>query len=133
MSKKEYSLSDINTRAAASRGFELELEYPKGTPIGIYVTVLGDHSTKVENYEVEKSDARAAEQMTEVKGGSVKHRSLRDVIVDSHEAAAVRVIGWRGIKEEYSSAGVETLLKNNPDFTDQILAASRDRANFTIA
>lgn len=53
MSKKEYSLADIITRAAASRGFELELEYPKGTLNGLVkmvktatlsvLAVTGDH------------------------------------------------------------------------------------------
>ncbi|WP_394064524.1 hypothetical protein [Alcaligenes sp. WGS1538] len=128
-----YSLSDINTRAIADRGFEIELEYPVGHGLGIFLTVLGEHSDIVEQYEIERADRRAQEQLASAKTGEVKVRTVKEVLQNNRESAAHRVIAWRGIKEEFSTELLQGFLQNNPDFVDQILEASRDRANFMLA
>lgn len=128
-----FSLSEINTRAIADRGFEIELEYPEGNGIGVFLTVLGDHSDIVEQYEVERADRRAQEQLALSRSGEVKTRTVREILQNNRESAAHRVTGWRGIKEEFNAALLQGFLQNNPDFVDQILEASRDRANFMLA
>ena len=131
--KAGFSLSDINTRALADRGFEIELEYPEGNGLGVFLTVLGEHSDAVEQYEIERADRRAQEQMVLAKTGEVKVRTVKEVLLSNRESAAYRVIGWRGIKETFNSDLLQGFLQNNPDFVDQILEASRDRANFMLA
>ena len=133
MAEKLISISAIDTRAAAARGFELELEYPRGTGLGVYLTVLGEHSEAVESFEIDRADKRAEEGFEAARKGSVKARTSREVLAENLESAVFRVVGWRGVQEEFSKDLLRAFLQRNPDFVDQVIAASRDRANFTLA
>jgi len=97
------------------------------------MTVLGEHSDAVEAFETDRADARAEASYEAAKNGGAKARSTKDVLAENQESAAFRVTGWRGLKEEFSKELLRTFLKRNPDFVDQIIAASRDRGNFTLA
>lgn len=133
MTEKVLSIEDINTRAAADRGFELELEYPRNKGLGVYLTVLGEHSDAVEAFEVQRADTRAEENYEAAKKGDGRVRTTKDVLNANLESAVFRVTAWRGLQEAFGKELLRTFLKRNPDFVDQILAASRDRANFTLA
>lgn len=133
MTDKVFSVGDINTRAAADRGFDLELEYPRGKGLGVFLTVLGEHSEAVESFETERADKKAEENYEALKNGGSKARSTKEVLAENLESAVFRVTGWRGLKEEFSKELLRTFLKNNPDFVDQVIAGSRNRGNFTLA
>lgn len=133
MGNKVMSVGDINTRAAAGRGFEMELEYPRGKPLGVFLTILGEHSEAVETFEVERADQKAEASYEAMKKGDAKARSTKQALAEGLESAVFRVTGWRGLKESFSKELLRTFLTNNPDFVDQVIAASRDRANFTLA
>lgn len=133
MTNKTISIDDINARAYAAKGHEFELEYPKGTGLGVFLTILGDQAQAVEDFEVELADKRVQESVALAQDGKPTPRSTKQTLRDNIERAVVRVVGWRGIAEEFSADLVKRLLTNNPDFVDQVLAESRKRGNFTKA
>ena len=133
MTNKAVSIEDINTRAYASKGHEFELEYPKGKGLGVFLTILGDQAQAVEDFEVDLSDKRMQESLASAQDGKPTPRSTRQTLRDNIERAVVRVTGWRGVEEAFSTDLARRFLTNNPDFVDQILTESRKRGNFTKA
>jgi hypothetical protein len=134
MTKKAISIADLNARKDAAQGHEIELKIPGATDgLGVFLTILGEQAQIVEDFEVELADKRAQESLEAAQDGKAKPRSARQTLKDNLERALVRVIGWRGLTETYSPELARTLLANNPDFVDQVLAESRNRGNFTKA
>ncbi|MFC3338813.1 hypothetical protein [Paracandidimonas soli] len=132
MTDKVFSISDLDVRSIANDGVEVEITNADGIGLGVYMTILGEQSDVVEKFLIELSDKRAAEALRgrDKKTPTISaERALNDEIA----SAAVRVIGWRGLKEEFSKENLDKLLRSNRGIVRQIIAASVDDSRFTKA
>jgi hypothetical protein len=134
-----YSLDDLDQGKACEKPYEFEVTNEidgKGT--GLFLSVVGAHAQRVLNL-IQKTvdERRVAEAMAEKRdprGKQVHVRPIKEDIDYSTELVAVRVVGWRGIKEEYSPERAIKLCTINPGIKEQILAASEELRNFpTVA
>ncbi|PRC92676.1 hypothetical protein [Solimicrobium silvestre] len=130
--KVSMSLNDLNIVKKCDDAFEFEyISETTGKGTGVFINVLGSHSPKVQGYvRRELNDLRKQAEMAKKRGKEIE-RSIEDDEGFSNEAAAIRVIGWRGITEDYSPELAVQLIASNPIIRAQIYAASNDLENFT--
>lgn len=135
----EFDLDDLNIVQAAETPFEFEYIKPDGSNSGIFLSVLGGHSDKVRSVAAELINARrqkqAAREVQKARSGrntpSAEFDTVESDIEFGQRLAAVRLVGWRGIKQPWSPEGAAKLCKINPLIADQVMQASDDVANFT--
>lgn len=119
-----FSIDDLDAVKACENPFEFEFKFDNGKPSGVFFQVLGEES---ETVAVETAVLMAAERArAEAQGNEYKpdHAKL------GKQMAALRIVGWRGIKEEYSKEGALKLCLKNTAIADQVLARSRQLGNF---
>lgn len=134
-----YSIDDLDQGKACETPFEFEVKDDfSGKGVGVFLSVVGAHSTRVVNL-VEKTvdERRVADAMAEKRdprGKQIHTRPVKEDIDYSTELVAIRVVAWRGIKEEYSPAAAIKLCTINPTIKEQILAVSENLKNYpTVA
>lgn len=114
-------------------GFEFELAETDGiTGTGVFVTVQGKHAdevTKWTNGIVTKMQRE--HQLAARKGKVVEPKSLEEMRDQNVEGAALRVTGWRNVKQPFSRDLLKVALKRNPHWIEQIIEKSDDLGNFT--
>jgi hypothetical protein len=135
MATKLFSLADLDVTKQSEAGFEFEVQDDStGKGIGVHLTVIGAHAPAVQKFTSKKlNDRRAFDEMNERRGKKAQIRKIEDDVEFGIELAAIRIVGWRGISEEFSQANAIQLCTVNPTIREQILKASEDLANFTKA
>lgn len=134
-----FSLDDLNVVAKSSKAFEFPYLNADGKETGIYLSVLGGNADAVRTVAEELIDARrqkeAYRQMKASKSrpGSVVPEidKTADDIAFGQRLAAVRLVGWRGIKEPCTPENAAKLCASNPSIAAQVMEHSDDMANFT--
>lgn len=125
------SLSDLDVTKKSNEGFEFELTDEAGKPIGVYLTVIGAHSQPVQQFVANKLNARRREEaLAERRGKKPDMRPIEEDIEFANELAAARIVGWRGISDEYSAANALRLVSTNPNVKEQVLRESENLSNF---
>jgi len=129
--KVPLSLSDLNLAVKCEASHTFEYIDSAGKETGVLLTVLGSQAPKVQDW-VRKSinQRRTRDEMNKKRGKEVQN-TVEDDEDFSNEAAAIRLVGWEGITEQYSHSLALQLIANNRDIRDQIFAASNDLSNFT--
>lgn len=132
------SLSDLDARSASDAPIEFEYVSPDGTPSGVFLSVLGAQSDKVTsevNRLVNDRRKKEAAQASTRMGGrdQAVWTPIEDDIAFGQRLAAVRLVGWRGIKEDYSPENALKLCQINADVADQVTKTSNDSARFMKA
>jgi hypothetical protein len=121
------SLDDLNAVTAGDTPFEFEYKFNNGKSSGVFLQVLGSESEKV---AIETASIMAAErarkQATEATGKEYEF----DAAKVGKELAAARIVGWRGIKEEYTPDNAKKLCFTNQMIADQVLQKSNSLENF---
>ncbi len=69
--------------------------------------------------------------MAAKRGKPVDPRPLEELREQNIEGAAIRVVGWSGVKQEFSADLMRQALRRNPHWVDQIVRESDDLGNFT--
>jgi hypothetical protein len=130
---KLFSLNDLDVTKNCEAGFEFEVtDDATGKGTGIFLTVIGAHAAAVMDFTRKSLNARRVfDEMNEKRGKKSQSRSIEEDIDFSTELVAIRVVGWRGISDDFTSAGAIRLCTINPPIREQILKASEDLANFT--
>lgn len=134
-----FSLNDLNITKSCEQGFEFEVtDENTGKGTGIFLTVIGAHAQRILDFTKKSlNERRIAEAMAEKRdprGKQPRARPIEEDIEFGTELVALRVIGWRGIKEEYTHERAVELCTINPTIKEQILAKSEDLSNFpTVA
>lgn len=134
MSDNTLSIADLDMTTACSNGYEFEFLNARGTGTGVFITVLGEQSDKVQAFlrkAVNDERQRAFEAAKRDRGHAVT--PVEQDIEFQIESAVVRTEGWRGLKEDFSVENARRLFTVNRDARDQVIAASRDIGNFTKA
>jgi hypothetical protein len=134
---KTLSLSALSAVAASDTPFEIEYVLPNGEGSGVFLSVLGGQSATVQE-AVNKmvNDRRRKQAAAEaLKKGPDKadFTPIEDDIAFGHRLTAVRLVGWRGITEDWSAENALTLVRSNADIAEQITSASNNLANFMKA
>ena len=130
MSKK-LSILSFNSVADSEAGSELEIKRPDGSGTGLFFTVLGSSANVVLNHtNIIVRQYRAKESIAKKSGKEVPFEAQENLDQNA-ESAAVRVTGWRGVDEPFEAGLLAKVLRQNPEFSEQIVAFSSDLANFT--
>lgn len=121
---------DLSTQCETN-AYEFEYVDSAGKGTGVFFTVLGSQAPKVQNWIRQRLNQRRAQEAMAAKRGKELQRTVEDDDEFSNEAAAIRILGWRGITEEYSHALAMRLVASNSEIRDQVFRASNDLSHFT--
>lgn len=131
---KEVDILSFDAVAESEQGFDLPMKGTDGSDIGIKFKVLGRHSNAVQTW-VKKQFQRL--QREEIRAKRLNKEpdpaDMEELKESNIEAACVRVIGWSGVKQEFTKDLLKQVLTKNPHFVDQIIEESNNDANFTKA
>lgn len=130
-----FSLADLDARKASDGAFEFEYVLPDGEGSGVFLSVLGGQSKTVQdeaNRLINERRRKEAVQAAQAKTSRnpETYTSVESDVEFGQRLAAVRVVGWRGIKETFSPELALSLCRSNQDVASQVLERSNDMANF---
>jgi len=135
--QKTFSLDDLDATRASAEAFEFEYVNPAGDATGIKFKVLGGQCeavtsvvNKLMNERRRKEAAREIKRKVGVGAKTVEFEPLEDDIAFGQRLAAVRLVGWSGIKEPWSPEGALRLCQTNRHIATQITEQSDEMANF---
>lgn len=135
MTKPALSLADLNARAASEKAFEFEFIID-GEGTNVFISVLGQHCESIAaqlNAEINarrRKQAVAAVRNAKSRAEAVEFDPIEDDIAFGQRLAAIRIVGWRGIAEDFTPERALILCQSNPVLAEQVLEASNDLANF---
>ena len=117
-----FSIDDLNAVKACEVPHEFEVKLG-GEPSGVFLQVLGDESETV-----------ATETAALIAAARARANTNPNYVSDNtklgKQLAALRVVGWRGIKEEYSRENAAKLCMSNMAIADQVIQTSKNLGNF---
>lgn len=132
MTKQTISLESLDLTKQCEEAFEFEYIAPQGEKTGVFISVIGRHSEKVQKFgrsEANRVRRQMALEQKRGKGdGFVPVEDDEDLIIRD---AAVRINGWRGIDQSCTPENAELLCRINPEIRRQVVEASNELANFT--
>jgi hypothetical protein len=130
------SLDALDTRSDNPIDVPFHFFLPDGSEVVVTFQVLSAHSATVTaalnalgNERRRKEAAAAASAMGGRNNPPVT--TVEEDIAYGQKAIAARLVGWRGIKDEFSPAAALRLVQSNPEAADVILRASSDLTRFT--
>jgi hypothetical protein len=147
------SVTALDARKAGEQPFEFEYTDSEGTPTGIWLSVYGSHTDKVQNaVNVAVNERRKKEAHTEAlnrgsRPGSAGFTPIEDDVAFGQRLAAVRLCGWRGDKdikglkpdqaqrfvgltEPFSPELALQLCQSNPELAAQVTDEANRTTNF---
>jgi hypothetical protein len=131
------SFASLNAAKASETPFEFEFLGPDGAGSGVFFQVLGSQApavravvAKLLNERRFKAAQAAARARTPAQAAAVVD-TVEDDVAFNQRGAAARLVGWRGIAEDYTPERGLELCEFNADAVSQIIAASDNVANFT--
>jgi hypothetical protein len=134
-----FDLNDLDAVAAGDTPFEVEYIRADGSGSGVFLLVLGGQSEKVQGEvnrlvnERRKNQAVAAAMTGRVNPDKADFTPIEDDIAFGHRLTAVRLVGWRGIKQEWTAENAFRLISRNSEIAEQVTTASNNLANFMPA
>lgn len=137
--KRMFSLDELDATKASSEAFSFEyVNTDTDEFTGIFLSVLGAQSeivtnevAKMINERRRKQAVREMHQKVGVGSKPVEFETMESDVEFGQRLAAVRLVGWAGITEEFSPANALRLCKSNRDIAAQIVRQSDLMANFT--
>lgn len=137
MNQKTYSLKELDAAAASSEAVEFEYFSPAGNKTGIFFLVLGSHSETVSNATAElqnerrrKAAAREVQKKIGVGQKPIEFDKFEDDVDYGQRMAAARLVGWRGISDEFTAENALRLCKSNAHVAAFITQCSDELGNF---
>lgn len=126
------SLDDLDITKKCDDVFEFEYIDPNGNNTGIFISVIGKHSKKVQQFANDEINKARKQRALDAKRGKTEDFSpVEDDIDFIIRDAANRIVGWRGIDNPCSPENTEFLCRINPEIRRQVVEASNELANFT--
>lgn len=136
---KTISLDDLDATKASSEAFEFEYINQAGDATGVFFKVLGSQCetvtkevAKLVNERRRKEAAREIQRKVGVGQKAVEFETMESDVEFGQRLAAVRLVGWRGITEQYSPEGALRLCRTNRHIAAQVTAQSDEMANFMV-
>ena len=132
MASKLISLAELDLNSQCSESFEFQVDDADGKPTDIYISVLGEHAPSVQKWVNKQLNARRRQEaLQEKRGKKVDARNIEDDIEFGAEMMSKRIVGWRGITEDFSPDFALQLCMSNASITNQVREHSEDMGNFT--
>ena len=128
-----FSLADLDLTSASEKAFEFEYLRTDGSDTGVFLTVLGSQAPLVQAWVRKSLNRRRSQEAMAAKRGKEVDRTVEDDEQFGVDAAAIRVVAWRGITEPYSTENALLLMTNNSELRDQVFEASNNLGNFNKA
>jgi hypothetical protein len=125
------SIDDLDLTAASDTPFDLEILNIKGVKTGIIIQVLGSESEKVQEWTNRQANRIRTQATQKSVTGKDKVRTAEEDDEYIIESAAVRVVGWKGLKDEYTKENATRLMSRNVHVRMQVLTASNDLGNYS--
>lgn len=121
---------------AAQNGYEFELLFPDGKRSDAFLTVVGDMAPEVQNYIKRVVNDRLRKERLPKKTGREEIPTVEGFQEDNVEAALVRLVSWKGIKENgkdvpFSKDKAREIMTAHNWIATQIMEASSEVSNFT--
>lgn len=129
-----FSIDDLDAEKACETSFWFEFINSDGSNSGIEFEVLGGESETVKTAtnklidERRRKEAVAAANVRPGKPAPITH--AEDDLAFGKRLAAVRLVGWRGLKEPFSPELALRLVQKNDEISAQVLTNSDKIANF---
>jgi hypothetical protein len=128
---KTVSLESLDICKPCEQGFEFEyISEADSKPSGIFITILGSHAEKVKTWVRRELNRMRQREALMIKKGKDEIRQIEDDEQFAIESAAIRIIGWRGITQDYTPQLAITLCDINPEIRKQVIEKSDELANF---
>lgn len=130
------SFDDLDAKKAGETPHEMEYLRPDGSGTGFFLQVLGSQCQSVQDAIAKETNERSRkEKLAEVMRGrsgnpDVHFTPLEDMIAFTRRLAAIRISGWRGMKEPYTPELALKLCQHNQELSQQVLDASNYLGNF---
>lgn len=129
------SLNDLDAKTKSETPVEIEYVTLDGKETGVFLQIIGEESAPVRavvSAEVEKRQQQlaAVEALSTGIRGSTPTRSLEADLAMGNRMTACRLVGWKGIKEEWSPANALKLVSNNADIAAFVLDVSKGTSRF---
>jgi hypothetical protein len=131
MTKNTLSLADLDLTTASEKAFEFEYLRADGGDTGVFITVLGSQAPKVQEWVRKSLNRRRSQEALASKRGKEIDRTVEDDEQFGVDAAAIRIVAWRGISEPYSHENALVLMSNNTELRDQVFEASNNLGNYS--
>jgi hypothetical protein len=122
-----FSIDDLDAVKACGNPFEFEYKFGNGKGSGVFISVLGDES---ETVAVETAAIMAAERARKEAAEAQGKEYQFDAVKLGKQMAAIRIQGWRGIKEEFTPENALKLCMSNTAIADQVMQHSKNLGNF---
>ena len=91
------SFEDLDLVSASENAYEFEYLRSDGGDTGVFITVLGSQAPKVQDWVRKTLNRRKSQDQLASKRGKEVERTIEDDEQFGIDAAAIRVVGWRGI------------------------------------
>jgi len=127
------SFEDLDLVSASENAYEFEYLRSDGGDTGVFITVLGSQAPKVQDWVRKTLNRRKSQDQLAAKRGKEVERTIEDDEQFGIDAAAIRVVGWRGITEPYSAENATRLMERNSEIREQVFEASNNLGNFIKA
>lgn len=127
-----FSIANLNEKDDCNHAEEMVYIDPsneKETPW--VIQVLGYQADVVSRQVQKQIDREQRRKFKAEKSGKVAEpRPISEALDESYESIARCVVGWSGIKEEYSDSLCLQVVTNNESLREQIKKFSEDLGNF---
>lgn len=125
-------ITGFDAVAESEVGFEFELKGAQDEGTGVMVSIIGRHADVVVKWTSKLlNQMQREEAMAKKSGKAAPIKTLEELREQNVEAAAMRVIGWKNVKQPFSQDLMKQALRRNPHWVDQIIKESDDLGNFT--
>lgn len=130
-----FSLNDLDAKTKGETPIQAEYVTKEGVETGVVFSILGGESETVQAAINKMVNSRRKQQAaieaaaTSVRGATAV-TPVEDDIAFGHRLTAVRLVGWKGIKEEFSPENAMKLVSSNADVSAFILEVSNQSGRF---
>lgn len=131
------SLQELDATAAAAEAIEFEYIGPAGNETGIFFSIIGGHSevvtaatAELQNERRRKAAAREVQQLIGTGSNKVEFDKFEDDVAYGQRMAAKRLVGWRGINDDFTPESALRLCKSNAHIAAFITRCSEELGNF---
>lgn len=129
---QDLDILDFDAVKLSEHDHEFELKHLDGeTGTGIFLKVVGKHADVATKFTAKIVNQQQREAMLAHKSGKpVQPKPLEELKAQNIEGTALRVTGWRNVKQPFSQELMRQALARNPHWIEQIIEESDSIGNF---
>ena len=131
-----FDLDKNDQSVIAEAGYEFNLKLPSGASTDCFITVRGNYSPVVRQYQKKKYNEYQMKVQAAKRKGKEYELDLDEAEELSVEAAVIRVLAWRGLAEggkevPFTKENCERILKKHEFIREQVRGEAEQVENFS--